>query len=113
VKQVEGLVREGETRPWVNISLKQIGSRPAGQLSRSAPLIQWAAEALHHVGYPHPQYTTSSTDANIPLSLGYNAVCIGIGQGKNVHRLDEQFDPAYLGQGLGQTLLLTLTAAES
>ncbi len=98
--------------PNVILQMKQIGQRPPGLLPRHADLVQWAGEALRQVGCPRVEYAAGSTDATIPLSLGYNAVCIGLAHSGNVHRLDEYLDPAYLGHGLGQLLLLALTAAE-
>lgn len=111
-EQVTAVVNRFEERPQLMIQMKQIGQRPAGRLPRHAELVQWAGDALRHVGSPHVEYAASSTDANIPLSLGYNAICIGLAHAGNVHRLDEYLDPAYLGHGLGQLLLLALTAAE-
>ena len=111
-ERVTAVVESFAERPHVTLQMEQIGQRPAGHLPRHAELVQWAGEALHHVGCPRVEYAASSTDANIPLSLGYNAVCIGLAHSGNVHRLDEYLDPAYLGHGLGQLLLLALTAAE-
>ncbi len=55
---------------------------------------------------------SGSTDANIPISLGYPAVCIGLANAGNTHRQDEYLDPTNLSSGLSQLLLLTLAAAE-
>ncbi|MCA9956502.1 MAG: hypothetical protein KC434_17355, partial [Anaerolineales bacterium] len=65
----------------------------------------------HHVGCHKISYIASSTDANVPLSLGYTAVCIGLTESGNAHRLDEYMDSTYLSTGMSQLLLLTLSAA--
>jgi tripeptide aminopeptidase len=95
----------------VTIDIEQIGNRPAGQISRQAPLVGWAEAALHQVGWDKPQFITSSTDANVPLSLSAEAVCLGLTESGNAHRLDEYMDPTWLPQGLSQLLLVTLAAA--
>lgn len=96
----------------VNINMSLIGSRPAGQIPRHAPLVTWAEAALRYVGCEQVTYIASSTDANIPLSQGLAAVCIGLAESDNAHRLDEFMDPIHLPAGLGQLLLLTLAAAD-
>ncbi|GAB4277493.1 MAG: M20/M25/M40 family metallo-hydrolase [Candidatus Promineifilaceae bacterium] len=96
----------------VTIDRQLIGDRPAGQLPAAHPLVQTAAAALRFVGYTTPRFVVSSTDANIPLSKGYTAVCIGLTESGNAHRLDEFMDPAQLVNGMQQALLLLLAAAK-
>jgi di/tripeptidase len=96
----------------VTVTMELIGNRPAGRIARDTPLVQWATAALHQMGCNEVRYIAGSTDANIPLSRGVTAVCIGLTQSGNAHRLDEYMDPTYLPQGLGQLLLLTLAAAD-
>jgi tripeptide aminopeptidase len=116
VEQVSVLVEEqrivaNNGRSCVTINMEQIGSRPAGQISSQAPLVGWAEAALRQVGWDKPLFITSSTDANVPLSLGAEAVCLGLTESGNAHRLDEYLDPTWLLQGLSQLLLVTLAAA--
>lgn len=111
-----GLVREGQRRARycgknVEFRVEQVGSRPAGTIAREDTLVRWAAGALTATAGIEPAYVSGSTDANIPLSLGVPAVCIGLTQAANPHRLDERIDPSYLPKGLGQLLLLTLASA--
>lgn len=93
------------------VTLHLVGDRPAGQIPRQREIVQWAEAALRHVQGDNIIYMTGSTDANIPLSQGFSAVCIGLAQSANVHRLDESLDVTYLPQGLSQFLLLTLAVA--
>jgi acetylornithine deacetylase/succinyl-diaminopimelate desuccinylase-like protein len=95
----------------VTAAMSLIGNRPAGHIPRHAPLVTWAEAALRQVGCQQVSFIASSTDANIPLSQGIPAVCIGLTESGNAHRLDEYMDPTYLPNGLGQLLLLTLAAA--
>jgi acetylornithine deacetylase/succinyl-diaminopimelate desuccinylase-like protein len=110
------LVREAQRRARycgrdVEFRVEQVGSRPAGWISRQSLLVRWATQALHAMGSDEVTYVSGSTDANIPLSMGIPAVCIGLTLAANPHRLDERIDPSYLPQGLGQLLLLTLACA--
>jgi di/tripeptidase len=105
------LVTFWQAQAELTVQMSQIGSRPAGQLARNAPLVRQAAAALQHVGCTKISYIASSTDANIPLSLGFTAVCIGLTESGNAHRLDEYMDSTHLSAGISQLLLLALSAA--
>lgn len=111
VAEVEKLVSLRQKQPNVTVEMKQIGSRPPGQMHREAPLVQQAAAALRYVGCQKFSYIASSTDANVPLSQGFTAVCIGLTESGNAHRLDEYLDSTHLAAGMSQLLLLTLSAA--
>lgn len=113
VGQVQKMVQKYDNRPGVKLLMQEIGNRPAGELPADSRLVQWAASALEWVGFRPVRYGASSTDANIPLSLGYEAVCIGLADSGNVHRTDEFLDPTPLPRGLGQLLLLTLACSEA
>jgi tripeptide aminopeptidase len=107
----EQIISPGGSRSPVGIKMDLIGNRPAGQIPRQAPLVAWTEAALRQVGWDKPLFITSSTDANMPLSLGAEAVCLGLAESGNAHRLDEYLDPTWLPQGLGQLLLVTLAAS--
>lgn len=111
VAEVEKLVMNRQRLRDVMVEMKQIGNRPPGQISRDAPLVQQAATALRHVGSTKVNFIASSTDANVPLSQGFTAVCIGLTESGNAHRLDEYMDSTHLAQGMSQLLLLALSAA--
>lgn len=111
VDKVEKLVSKTARQSDLSVTMTQIGSRPAGQIRREAALVQQAALALQHAGCQKISYIASSTDANVPLSRGFSAVCIGLTESSNAHRLDEYMDSTYLAAGMSQLLLLTLSAA--
>lgn len=111
VSEVERLVINRQRLRDVAVEMKQIGNRPPGQISRDTPLVQQAATALRFVGSTKVNFIASSTDANVPLSQGYAAVCIGLTESGNAHRLDEYMDSTCLAKGMSQLLLLALSAA--
>lgn len=111
VAQVEQLTAELNRKPGVRVEMEQIGNRPAGQLAADLPLVVWATQALRQVGCDSYSLLSGSTDANIPISRGYPAVCIGLANAGNTHRIDEYLDSTHLPSGLSQLLLLTLAAA--
>ena len=59
-----------------------------------------------------PTGDASSTDANIPISRGIPAVCIGLTHGGNVHKEDEYIEREPVGRGIYQLLGLTVSVAE-
>jgi acetylornithine deacetylase/succinyl-diaminopimelate desuccinylase-like protein len=97
----------------VQIAMTQVGNRPAGHAKRNSPLVSWARAALRQVGHPDVRTIASSTDANVPLSHGYDAICLGLTESANSHRLDEYIDIDHLPAGLGQLLLVALAAANA
>ena len=113
VQEVQTIVERanGRLREKASVTMTEIGNRPAGSISREDPLVQVASEALAVAGWSHVNYITSSTDANIPLSRGIPAVCVGLTESNNAHRLDEYISLRYLPIGMHQLLLLTLAAA--
>jgi tripeptide aminopeptidase len=94
----------------VRLQVTTVGDRPSGSIPRDHPLVQAAVSAYQSVGAT-VSYQQSSTDANIPLSLGIPAVCVGLTDGGNAHRHDEFIQPANLGRGLQALLLLAMAAS--
>lgn len=110
VAAVTSIIEQANRRKDVRVTMEMIGNRPAGSIEPDAPLVRWAEAALREVGCQKPRLIASSTDANMPLSQGMTAVCIGLAESHHAHRLDEYLDPQNLARGLGQLLLLTLVA---
>ncbi len=86
-----------------------IGNRPAGELPRDARILKVIRAVDAHLGNT-AQIQRASTDANIPLSLGREAVAVGGGgSGGGAHTLQEWFDCN--GRDLGlKRILLTMLA---
>jgi hypothetical protein len=60
----------------------------------------------------HSRLERSSTDANIPLSLGIDAIAIGAGgNGGGAHSLQEWYEPSGREMGLKRALLTLLEVA--
>ncbi len=88
--------------------LKEIGSRPAAALPEDAPILQYIRAVDAHLGI-RSHLDCSSTDANIPLSLGIPAVAIGSGgAGGGAHTMQEWFRPDGRDLGLKRLFLLVL-----
>ena len=113
VKQVRDIVDGQPPMEEVSIRLEAIGDRPAGRIGRKTRLVRWATAALRQVGLQNPEYTMASTDANIPLSYGLPAVCIGVSRSGHTHRPDEYLELGSIPAGLGQATLLGLAASGS
>ena len=76
----------------VTVEIVKIGDRPAGQTSESNELVRFAKAAIEAKGF-ETGYAASSTDANIPMSMGIPAIKIGSGgTGAREHSLDEWID---------------------
>ena len=93
----------------VSCEIVAIGNRPAGELDPNARILQVIRAVDAHLANV-AQVQRASTDANIPLSLGREAIAIGGGgTGGGAHTLQEWFDCS--GRELGlKRILLTLLA---
>ncbi len=88
-----------------------IGNRPAGELDPEARILQVIRAVDAQLGNT-AQIQRASTDANVPLSLGREAVAIGGGgSGGGAHTLQEWFDCSGRELGLKRILLAVLTLA--
>ncbi len=93
----------------VRHDLRLIGNRPAAELRSPSRLLAVAQAVDAHLGNPS-RLTRASTDANIPLALGREAIALGGGgNGGGAHTLHEWYDPR--GRDLGLQRLLLLIAA--
>lgn len=100
VERVKCLVREANRNgaDFVNAQAEMIGQRPAGEIPLDHPLVRLAARCLEKQGVV-PNLGIGSTDANLPLSMGLPAVCVGLTRGSGSHTVNEviQTKPAILG----------------
>jgi acetylornithine deacetylase/succinyl-diaminopimelate desuccinylase-like protein len=92
-------------------SIELIGDRPSGETPPESQLVQTAIECSRILGI-EPRLDCSSTDSNIPISLGIPAITIGVGgQSGNCHSLTEWYEPTGRELGLKRLLLLTVALA--
>ncbi len=102
----------GVRRPHtVQCEVVEIGNRPAGELALGSRLLK-VIRAVDVLLGNTAQVQRASTDANIPLSLGREAIAIGGGgTGGGAHTLQEWFDCAGRDLGLRRILLTMLALA--
>jgi len=102
--------QHGTRRPQVVQSeVLEIGNRPAGELAPGARLLKVIRAVDAQLGNT-AQVQRASTDANIPLSLGRQAIAIGGGgSGGGAHTLQEWYDCHGRDLGLRRILLTMLT----
>ena len=85
-----------------------LGTRPGGELPANSPLLAALRAADDYVGNLS-RIDRSSTDANIPLSSGIDAISIGAGgTGGGAHSLQEWYEPSGREMGLKRALLTLL-----
>jgi acetylornithine deacetylase/succinyl-diaminopimelate desuccinylase-like protein len=95
----------------LNLKINVLGIRPAGELAESSPLLAVLLAADNQLGN-RSRRERSSTDANIPLSLGIQAISLGAGgRSGGAHTLDEWYDPAGRELGLQRVALTVLGVA--
>ncbi|HZQ94578.1 MAG TPA: M20/M25/M40 family metallo-hydrolase [Candidatus Sulfotelmatobacter sp.] len=95
----------------VTCEVMVIGNRPAGELQAGARILQ-AVRAVDAQLSNAAHVQRASTDANVPLSLGLEAVAIGGGgSGGGAHTLQEWFDSNGRELALKRILLTMLALA--
>jgi di/tripeptidase len=90
----------------VTSKIREIGSRPAAELPAGSRLLACVRAVDAHLGI-RSHLDRASTDANIPLSMGREALTIGAGgQGGGAHTPAEWFNPEGRDLGLKRILLV-------
>jgi len=98
-------------RSGLSAEMVPIGNRPGGELDPNARAVQIARSVDAYLGNS-AQIQRASTDANIPISMGREAIAIGAGgNGGGAHTLQEWFDPTRRALGLTRILLIALALA--
>jgi acetylornithine deacetylase/succinyl-diaminopimelate desuccinylase-like protein len=94
--------------PLLELKVDLIGERPTGETPADSPLVELAIEATKLIGVD-PRLDQSSTDSNLPISLGIPAITLGAGGSSAFsHSLDEWYDPRGRDLGLKRGLLVVL-----
>jgi acetylornithine deacetylase/succinyl-diaminopimelate desuccinylase-like protein len=92
----------------VSAKVKEIGSRPAAALPDNAAIVQYVRAVDSHMGI-RSHLDCSSTDANVPISMGIPAIAIGAGgHGGGAHTTQEWFRPEGRDLGLKRIMLLLI-----
>lgn len=112
-KQVAEEALKEENERWKNkgklsLDIKLIGDRPTGTQSQDLPLIKTAASANKFMNIKD-DFDFSSTDSNLPISIGIPAITIdGGGISRGAHSLAEQWDSKDSHLGSQRALLIVL-----
>ncbi len=113
-KAVDDAVKAENAR-WnngtVTVTKQVVGNRPAGRTPDAAPIVRTAVALNAALGLP-TRLGTSSTDANIPMSLGIPAITVG-GGGRvtGSHSPAESFDTTDSWKGTDRVMLLVVALA--
>jgi acetylornithine deacetylase/succinyl-diaminopimelate desuccinylase-like protein len=100
--------RRGEA---LTVDLELIGDRPSGENDENEPIVQRAVAVSRLLGI-EPRLGRSSTDSNIPISLGVPAITIGGGGvASGAHSLNEWFINRDGALGVKRALLILLAQA--
>jgi tripeptide aminopeptidase len=84
-------------RSRISMTIDTIGIRPTGAQSDSAHIVQVAFQAARSLGFA-PAATASSTDANLPISIGVPAISLdGGGREEGSHSLNEWYEDGPTG----------------
>lgn len=98
------------SRQPLTLTIEEIGRRPAGMQPDSAYIVRTALAAARALDTP-TRTNVSSTDSNVPISLGVPAITIdGGGRGGGAHSLGEWYDDGDEGWRGPQWALLIVTA---
>ena len=101
----------GQRPNSVECQMVAIGNRPAGELNPDARILR-VIRAVDTFLNNTAQVQRASTDANVPISLGREAIAIGGGgSGGGAHTLQEWFDCNGRELGLKRILLTMLALA--
>lgn len=94
--------------PPLKLHVEMIGERPSGETPANSPLVKLALETTKLLGV-EPRLDQSSTDSNLPISLGIPAITLGAGGTSGAsHTLAEWYDPRERDKGLKRGLLVIL-----
>lgn len=100
-----------DARVKITVDVQSMGVRPAGAQADTAYIVRAALAAGRALGFDAPT-TASSTDANLPMSLGIPAITIdGGGRGRGAHSVSESYDDTdrgYLGPQWALVIVTTL-----
>lgn len=106
---------DDENKRWdkkdvIKVEVKLIGDRPAGVGLVDSPIVYAARRSVAAVGGEVKSISASSTDSNLPISLGIPAVTLGGGGvGGGAHGPSEWFSPVNAWLGPQSTLLTVLS----
>jgi acetylornithine deacetylase/succinyl-diaminopimelate desuccinylase-like protein len=99
------LLQTVDVPPPLELTVEEVGRRPAGRLSRTAKLLEVVRDVRAEIGLPD-HFDAASTDANAALARGIDGIALGVAAGQGMHTLDEQIEIASLADGRKQLELV-------
>lgn len=111
VARVESTIKTVQSKE-ISVQVEVVGDRPAGEVPIDSGIVPIGVRVLKSLGID-AICDASSTDANIPISRGIPAMCIGLTTGGNAHRVDEFIRLEPLGRGFTQLILTTLAVCDA
>ena len=107
----EEKARWPNSRAGITVKYDTIGIRPTGGQADDAHIVQTAMAAVRTIGWT-PSTGASSTDANLPISMGIPAITInGGGRSSGAHGTEEYYEEtpdAYKGPQLALLIVAAL-----
>jgi acetylornithine deacetylase/succinyl-diaminopimelate desuccinylase-like protein len=97
--RVHAIATETAAASGTTVRLDVVGDRAGGRLASDHWVTGIVTAAASAAGTT-VQWKTGSTDANVPLSHGAPAVCLGIGRAREFHTLAEEVDTSPVPQAL-------------
>lgn len=101
-----------DSKASLELKIETMGLRPAAEPPDSLPIIEKTLAAAKQLGIPVFATRSGSTDSNIPMSLGIQAVTLGGGgQASGAHSADEFYEEtpdSYKGPQMAALLLFGL-----
>jgi acetylornithine deacetylase/succinyl-diaminopimelate desuccinylase-like protein len=110
--RVTRILNAVEQDTGIRITSRIVGQRPAAALDSEHPLCQGVNRIRQRLKLRPAILSASSTDANLPLSLGIPALCLGITRGGLAHTIKEYIDIAPILAGVRQLYLTILHSLE-
>ncbi len=111
---LDGLKEENASRqhgPELVVDVKQVGQRPAGLGNPDSPLVKRGQAAMQFLDI-EPELTVSSTDSNIPISLGIPAMTMSRGgKSSKAHSPVESWEDIDSHVAIQAALLVVLSHA--
>ncbi len=113
-KEFETIFREAETEK-VQVLVKRIGERPCQNIDQKKieALKALILPVLEEVNHQSIHCVSSSTDCNIPLSMGIPALCMGVYRGGGAHTREEWIEKHSMVPGLEAAIRVALKLEEA
>jgi acetylornithine deacetylase/succinyl-diaminopimelate desuccinylase-like protein len=110
----EGVQEENQARTLVGpvtVEKELVGDRPSGETPADSPIVRTAIQVTRLVvGVEEVELRRSSTDSNVPISMGLPAITVGGGgEGTGAHSPSESFDATAWERGIRRVLVLAVS----